>query len=254
MNLVQKAITVAGYYKTSLLRRLNPNYRKSFDYPEESQYWKYLLTHLETCPPELKADFLNRMNPNRPLQEPFTNLIRPLPEPWRILDVGCGPLSTVGLWVENKKIELIGADPLADEYTNSLKEAGIAPNCQLVKTDCLDLVQRFSQGFSITTSNNALDHAPEPLQIIRQMAMVTAPNGYVRLRHVENEGIRERYHGLHQWNFSIKKGVPTLSDGSIVQALPDNLPELELVQATREKLETTYVIFLFRKKDNRSPR
>jgi SAM-dependent methyltransferase len=249
MSIIQKARIVAGYWKVSLLRRLDPNYRKSFDFSQETTHWKCLLTDIEKLSEEVRADFLNRRNPARVLQEPLASLIQSLPGPWRILDVGCGPLSTVGLWAGNKRIELIGADPLARVYLELLKETGIAPNCELIETDCLDLEQRFSQQpFSITTSTNALDHAPKPLEVIRQMALVTSRNGYVFLRHAENEGIRERYNGLHQWNFSIRRGAPTISDGATCIALTNAIPEIQLLSATREKLTgVAYVEFLFQK-------
>jgi SAM-dependent methyltransferase len=191
------------------------------------------------------------MRQDRLLQEPLATLIQSLPKPWRILDVGCGPLSTIGLRIGDERIDLIGADPLADTYLNQLTEAGIHSNCELIKTDCSDLALRFSgKPFSITCSINALDHAPDPLQVIRQMVVVTVPNGYVFLRHAENEGIRERYHGLHQWNFSIRRGFPTLSDGTAIRPLVESLPELKLLSATREvEKGTQYVVFLFQKRE-----
>lgn len=251
MKVFQHAKTIAGYYKTSLLRRLVPNYRRSFDFSSEVNHWKHVLNHLSELPVEARSDFQNRMSQDRVLQEPLATLIRSLPKPWRILDVGCGPLSTVGLKVGSETIELSGADPLAETYVNQLADAGISPNCELIQTDCSDLAQRFSaQPFSITCSINALDHAADPLRVIRQMAAVTVPNGYLFLRHAENEGIRERYHGLHQWNFSIRRGTPVLSDGVTIQSLVEALPELRILNSQREiERGTTYVAFLFQKRE-----
>jgi hypothetical protein len=82
------------------------------------------------------------------------------------------------------------------------------------------------------------------------MAAVTAPNGYLFLRHAENEGIRERYQGLHQWNFSIRRGSPTISDGATIRSLVELLPELKLIHAIREvERGTRYVVFLFQKRN-----
>jgi SAM-dependent methyltransferase len=252
MSIIQSAKIIAGYYKTSLLRRLIPNYRRSFDFSSEINHWEWALSHLSECPADVRFDFQNRMWRDRLLQEPLATLIQSLPKPWRILDVGCGPLSTIGLRVGNEKIELVGADPLADTYLKQLADAGISPNCQqLIQTDCSDLAQRFpGQPFSITCSINALDHAIDPLRVIRQMTMVTSPNGYVFLRHAENEGIRERYQGLHQWNFSIRRGSPTISDGVTIRSLVESIPKLTLIHAIREvKKDTPYVVFLFQKRE-----
>jgi SAM-dependent methyltransferase len=250
MKAIQYARTFAGYYKTSLLRRLVPNYRRSLDFSSEVNHWNHVLGRLSELPADVRADFQNRMSQDRLLQEPLAALIQSLPKPWRILDVGCGPLSTIGLRVGSETIELFGADPLADTYINQLTAAGISPNCHLVQTDCSDLAQRFSElPFSITCSINALDHAADPLRVIRQMTAVTAPSGYVFLRHAENEGIRERYHGLHQWNFSIRRGIPTLSDGVTANSLVEALPELKMINSHREmERGTAYVAFLFQKR------
>jgi len=250
MSIIRSAKTIAGYYKTSLLRRLIPNYRKSFDFSSEINHWEWVLSHLSELPADVRSDFQNRMNPERLLQEPLATLIQSLPKPWRILDIGCGPLSTIGLRVGNEKIELIGVDPLADTYHNLLTDAAITPNCQLIQSDCSDLAQRFAeQPFSMTCSINALDHAIDPLGVIRQMAIVTASGGYIFLRHAENEGIRERYQGLHQWNFSIQRGHPTISDGVTTRYLLDSLSDLVLKDAKHEVAEDTrYVVFLFQKR------
>jgi SAM-dependent methyltransferase len=228
-----------------------PNYRKSFDFSSEINHWKWVLSQLAELPDDIRSDFQNRMSRDRLLQEPLVTLVQSLPKPWRILDVGCGPLSTIGLRVGNEKIELVGADPLADTYLNLLTDAGISPNCQLIQTDCSDLAQRFAeQPFSITCSINALDHATDPLGVVHQMAAVTSTNGYLFLRHAENEGIRERYQGLHQWNFSIREGFPTISDGVATRFFVDLVPELKLIHATREvDGETRYVVFLFQKRE-----
>ena len=249
MSIIQRAKTIGGFYKTALLRRFIPHYRQSNDFSSEIGHWKRVLSSLSTFPEDVRSDFENRMNPDRLLQEPLATLIQSLPKPWRILDVGCGPLSTIGLRVEAESVELFGADPLADTYLSQLVEVGVAPNCKLIQTDCLDLMERFSQRlFSITCSINALDHARDPLEVIRQMAAVTATNGYVFLRHAENEGIRERYRGLHQWNFSISKGLPTLSDGVTITSLAEAIPALRLISAVREmEKETRHVVFLFQR-------
>jgi len=45
------------------------------------------------------------------------------------------------------------------------------------------------------------------------MLTLVKPAGYVYLVHFTNEAVAAGYSGLHQWNFSIKRGDMILSDG-----------------------------------------
>lgn len=45
------------------------------------------------------------------------------------------------------------------------------------------------------------------------MLTVVKPGGHVFLGHFTNEAITAGYTGLHQWNFSLKRGDMILSDG-----------------------------------------
>jgi hypothetical protein len=60
--------------------------------------------------------------------------------------------------------------------------------------------------FDIVHAQNSLDHSHNPFQAIQQMLAVVKPSGYVRLEHAANEGQRQNYQGLHQWNLDVRNG------------------------------------------------
>jgi SAM-dependent methyltransferase len=124
-----------------------------------------------------------------------------------ILDVGAGPLTTLGTDFPGKRIALTAVDPLADEYDQVLRECDITP--PVITTLCAgeDLVKRFGPDhFDIAFSENALDHTPEPLTILQTMLAVVKPGRYVVLNHFHNEGDHASYGQLHQWNFDERAG------------------------------------------------
>jgi hypothetical protein len=57
--------------------------------------------------------------------------------------------------------------------------------------------------FEIAYSRNALDHSYDPLKCIQEMVRATKEGGHVILQVFEREGSRERWEGLHKWNFYV---------------------------------------------------
>jgi hypothetical protein len=60
--------------------------------------------------------------------------------------------------------------------------------------------------FDVAYSRNALDHAVDPVLIVENMLGVVRSGGHVVLRHMRNEGVRQSYVQLHQWNFDERGG------------------------------------------------
>ena len=119
----------------------------------------------------------------------------------RVLDVGSGPVSTLGTPARNNRVELVCTDALADHYNTLLGEAGYVdlPRIQKVKGE--NLLRAFGpDSFDIVHCANALDHFEDPALSFENMFRVCKPGGAVVVISVENEGEREHYQGLHQWN------------------------------------------------------
>jgi SAM-dependent methyltransferase len=115
-----------------------------------------------------------------------------------ILDVGAGPLTSLGYRYPGKTLTIVPVDPLADEYDRLLRTIGVAGEA---------LVEWFgARRFDIAYATNSLDHSADPLAIIGNMVSLVRADGVVLLRHKRNEGESARYGGLHQWNFDAVDG------------------------------------------------
>lgn len=124
-----------------------------------------------------------------------------------ILDVGAGPASTVGQRFCGRPVVVTAVDPLADDYRPLLLEYGLEPPVWTERLEGERLVERFGrERFDVAYARNALDHAVDPVAIVENMLEVVRRGGYVVLRHVRNEAVRQEYTQLHQWNFDERAG------------------------------------------------
>ena len=124
-----------------------------------------------------------------------------------ILDVGAGPITSIGYRYPGRRVTVVPVDPLADDYGRLLLDAGLEPPVRTMRVAGEDLVRHFGRGtFDIACAVNSLDHSADPLVIISSMVDVVRDGGVVLLRHKRNEGESARYGGLHQWNFDVADG------------------------------------------------
>ena len=154
-------------------------------------------------------EYKSRFDPAAEVWDPaLREVLREIPhDDVSILDVGAGPASTVGCRFPGKLLSIVAIDPLADSYTRVLAQAGVVPPVRTERLEGERLVERFGrERFDIAYARNALDHAIDPTVIIEQMLDVVSVGGYVVLRHVRNEAVRQAYGQLHQWNFEERDG------------------------------------------------
>ena len=121
------------------------------------------------------------------------------------LDVGAGPISTLGNKLNDRELDLVAIDPLADLYNTILGNYGIQPYCrtQFGISECIsDFFEK--DYFDLVYIRNALDHSFWPINAILQMIYVTRLNHNVVLFHRINEAERRNYGGFHQWNITIE--------------------------------------------------
>ena len=119
-----------------------------------------------------------------------------------VLDVGAGPLTSLGYRYPGKTLTIVPVDPLADAYDRLLRDAGLEPPVRTIPVTGEALLEHFgSRRFDVAYADNSLDHSADPVAIISNMVAVVRPGGVVILRHKRNEGESARYGGLHQWNF-----------------------------------------------------
>jgi SAM-dependent methyltransferase len=189
------------------------NVKRNDGLGEEAEFWENALK--EEGRYWVRSEYQQRMNPDLELQGDLKKLI-PAPHGAivRILDVGAGPLTYVGKRWEGRTLELVPVDPLAKEYKAILTRLKLHPPVFTEVGDGEKLLEQFEKNsFDLVSAYNSLDHSQNPLGAIQQMFAVVKPGCYVYLNHYVNEGVKEGYRGLHQWNFDIKHGDVILSDG-----------------------------------------
>ena len=172
---------------------------------EESGYWSDWLAERGG---KWADDFTRRFDPEAEVEDAeLREVLASLPPGARVLDVGAGPASTVGVRFEGAPLDLVAVDPLADAYARSLAREGLVPPVPTQPIAGEDLRARLgSDRFDVAYSRNALDHAVDPAVIVDEMVGVVRPGGIVLLDHVQNEGERNGYEQLHQWNFDVADG------------------------------------------------
>lgn len=175
--------------------------------PAEVQFWE---DFIRTRGLDWPHDFRDRLNPDLPFPPHLRARLVPEPPPGsviRVLDVGSGPLTTLGTRWEGRTVELVPIDPLADRYNELLDQAGITPPNRTRHGEAERLTEYFPEGhFDLAHAVNSLDHSYNPLESIRQMLLVVKPGAYVQLEHAADEAETQKYDGLHQWNFRIESG------------------------------------------------
>lgn len=125
----------------------------------------------------------------------------------KVLDVGSGPMTNLGVTIDNSAIDLTACDPLAPLYIELAEKYHITFPIKTEQAFAEDLSSFYQFGtFDLVHCRNALDHSFDPIRGIDQMLMVTKSSGRVRLVHWENEAVNGSYDGFHQWNFEVENG------------------------------------------------
>lgn len=191
--------------------------RRTHGLRDEVAFWRSLRDR--TNPNQQLVDlFQERLAHERGFQ-PYLDELVDLPAGAivRVLDVGSGPLSQVGTASDRYRIEITAVDPLAHTYRKelALEQRGVVTRRGTGETLIHDFPPRV---FDLVFCRNALDHTSEPLLAIRQMVRVCKAAGAVFLSHSTDEGRKQRYRGLHQWDFSPRE------DGDLVISTPGKPP------------------------------
>jgi len=168
-----------------------------------------------------QVEWRNCTDPNFELQDELKKLIPAPPGAVvHILDVGSGPLTRVGKRWSEREVRVTPVDALAAEYNALLARCSIRPLAPVTFAHGEKLLDRFEpNSFDLAYASNSLDHCYDPVAVIEQMLAVVKPLHYVYLWHTRNEGVREQYTGLHQWNFDIRKGEFVVSDGRQIRSV-----------------------------------
>lgn len=158
----------------------------------------------------ISEHFQYKLDPESQLDEYVVRFL-PATEHVRILDVGAGPLTTIGKRTPGHVLEISATDALADDYNRMLSDHGLKPPVATQRCETEDLSSMFApDSFDIVHASNALDHHYDPRVSIEEMLKATRPGGVLIMVHAENEAERANYGGLHQFNFALPDGRPVL--------------------------------------------
>jgi len=128
----------------------------------------------------------------------------------KALDTGSGPVSKAGfnlVSMPGTRLELVATDPLAVVYDELMNELDIVPVVRTRMVMAEELERSFAQNhFDIATMTNAIDHTANPVEVVRQLMLVTKPARPVIIEGRTNEAVGEHYIGFHQWNMAYLDG------------------------------------------------
>lgn len=125
----------------------------------------------------------------------------------KMLDVGAGPMTSLGPDFKGTRLDIAACDPLAPAYSLIAAKYGLTPPVRTMLALVEDLTVFYEANtFDFTNCRNSLDHSFDPVRGIEEMLMVTKVGGKIHLYHCANEAENEKYSGLHQWNFDCIDG------------------------------------------------
>ena len=131
---------------------------------------------------------------------------------WKLLDVGSGPLTTLGTVVAGHGVGVTATDLYGAEYAAIMDELGLVPPVRPVGCSGEDLIERFGcSTFDLVHCGNALDHCENPLVVLNNMLGVAKPGANVIVWCWENEGKASGYKVMHQWDLSLEGRLVFLS-------------------------------------------
>lgn len=191
-----------AYLRSRILSLTDRNRTREERLRDELRFWN---RWLQTKGLEWPEQFHARTNPDLPLAPLHRRFIDHLQQQEvRILDVGAGPLTTLGKKHPEKRLKIEAVDVLAESYDELLARHHIEPTVRTRFAEAEHLTRWFAEeSFDFVHARNSLDHSADPLEAVRQILLVTKRGCYALLEHIENEAEKQHYLGLHQWNFTL---------------------------------------------------
>jgi len=131
-----------------------------------------------------------------------------------VLDVGSGPITTLGCLLPKTQVELIATDCYADAYNEVLDEFGLDVPVRPRPIPAKQLFEEFgADRFDLVHCRNALDHMADPIKCLQVMASVTKSNGYIWIDVFSREGSSSGYEEMHQWDVYMGPDGCVMLDG-----------------------------------------
>jgi len=220
-------------------------------YSNEIEHWKRWLVKKDD------DDRNFRLNPKKEFA--FFELLPEFSEKEiNVLDVGSGPITSIGYCYKDYKINIFPTDILAKEYAKIMEEEKITAPIPTLAVAGEFLDNYFPKlFFHISIAGNSLDHSENPILILEKMEKLTKPGGFIVLGHYYNEGEYENYSGIHEWNFYINKDKPFLCNKDksknydLNKIFLDRLDMVKLDCTNRNPKERGFIKIIYKKKNTK---
>ena len=170
--------------------------------------------------------------------------------PVEALDIGCGPISVLRWGVLQGLLHVTAVDPLLDMYRIILERHGLAAlpaiSCQRelnIRGEEITTVLA-PEAFDIIFTRNAIDHAEDPVALVRQAGACLRSRGILVLDFNTREGSRQNWKSLHQFDLYLdEQEQPACQsrDGLIRPLVPQDTG-LFLREIVVHNTDTTVVI------------
>lgn len=200
------------------------------------QFSRYILWHLSAA--QCKAHFPQYVIPE------LEQLARSTGRPVDALDIGCGMLSRLRWGQVRGLLRTTGVDPLLNIYRAILARHGLLALPHITPATRLpmlaeDLSSDMIAGrFGLVYTSNALDHTQNPERVVALMGAALRPEGLGIIQGAVNEGTRENWSELHQFDFRVESDrlICAARDGS-ERALvgPDHPLRIEKVHSLTDE-------------------
>lgn len=167
----------------------------------EAVFWSFWLRR--------RRDRIEELFPsNRPFPESFEKYLRHVAgRPVDVLEVGSGPIGSLGSRHPTRTIRVTPTDVLAGAYARIRRRRRIELPVAPVFADAERLVDQFgNDAFDLVYAENCIDHMEDAMRALLQMIDVVRPGGWVVLDHNVEEGRHTEYTGMHRWNFNAVEG------------------------------------------------
>ena len=164
----------------------------------EISFWKNLIGNKKH---KYKEEFMARINKNREVRGYHREILDQIyKEDLRILDVGSGPITKIGYYYNDQKLNITACDPNAKAYNELLERSQLESPVKTIFAEGEKLSTTLTGKFDWINCENALDHMEDPDKALQEMKKLLAPQGMISLFHEINEGIHRAYTGYHKWN------------------------------------------------------
>ena len=128
-------------------------------------------------------------------------------EEYLIADVGSGPVSCIGNYLDGKTIRVVASDVCQKQYEIIVGEELVTP----IEYQDMERMTYKSDTFDIVHCANALDHTPDAEIAVGEMLRVCKHGGVVILRHRPLQ--KTQYARHHFWDITLENNETKITNG-----------------------------------------